>query len=155
MDGREEQWWYIRILIDHLFLDPSLCSCSLSESSLLGLPLSERGDSDIPIPTAPPPPAAAACGSPTGPLHLSNERAFSYEVRIFWTKDSRASCEEDDTLRWICSCLASSLPFVSSFIRFFCSQLPMFSIFKPPKEEEQTVLDCANNQKRITYSRLA
>ena len=67
----------IRSLIDHLFLEPSLFSCSLSESSLLGLPLSERGDSEIPIPTPPALPAAATGGSPTGPLHLSIERALS------------------------------------------------------------------------------
>lgn len=108
----------------YLFLDP-LCSKSLfsrSDSSLRGLPLRERGDSDTPIPVP------VLCGSLVDPLHFNKESEVSREFWIFWTKYSRVSCAEDGALRWSWSCLASSLPCVNSLIRLFCSQSAIFSI---------------------------
>lgn len=114
------------MITNYLFLEEaSLKSWSRSESwSLRGLPVREGGDSDIGT-LATPATVLVGFGSPSP---WTMESAFSYEARILWTRISRVSCEEDGTFRWIWSCLASSLPCVSSFTRFFCSQSPIFSV---------------------------
>ena len=51
--------------------------------------------------------------SSTELLKLGIEIAFVYKAKIIFAKNSRVSCDEDDILRWVSSCLASSIPSLS------------------------------------------